>query len=72
MKAITLMPAYGRDYTKKAAVAADLPASVDFLIQGLSSPHDGRYAAARDLKADGYTHAKVRYARARKVTMVEL
>ncbi len=72
MKAITLIPAYGRDYTKRAAIEADLTANLDFLIRDIGSRQDGRYATARDLKASGYTHAKVRYAKSRKVTMVKL
>jgi hypothetical protein len=54
---ITLIPAYGRDYTSKAKVAADWHADKDFLSVGFGS---GGYTNRTDLANLGMT-ATVRY-----------
>ena len=40
---MTLTPAYGRDYTSKAKVLADLKAGKDFIINDIQSRWDGSY-----------------------------
>lgn len=40
MRYLTVIPAYGRDYTSAKSVKADWEANKDFLIQDISSPHD--------------------------------
>lgn len=75
MNPLTVVPAYGRDYTTQAAVAADWKAHKDFLIQDVSSPHNVRYVndqQAAQLAADGYTHVRVRYAKRTKFTLVKV
>jgi hypothetical protein len=55
---ITLVPAYGRDYTSKKLALADFNAGKDFKICDMSSPWDGKYCSIRDLS--GYT-VRIRY-----------
>lgn len=64
MSQAALTPAYGRDYTSKAAILADLRAGKDFVFNCLFHPEDGRYCSAADLKVGPFT---VRYAQLRKV-----
>lgn len=71
MKA-TLTPAYGRDYTSKAKIEADLKAGKDFIIADFSSPYDGKPVNAPQLRDAGYTTANVRYAKLRKVAVIKL
>jgi hypothetical protein len=57
--AVTLVPAYGRDYKSKAAVKADWDAGKDFRIATFG-PDDGRYTS----KSDWYgKHVLIRYKR---------
>ena len=63
---LTVIPAYGRDYRSAKAVAADFAANKDFQICDMSSPDDGRYINAEQLKP-GDTLA-VRYAKKTKQT----
>jgi hypothetical protein len=62
----TLMPAYGRDYNKRADIVADLNAGMDFKYQSFNG--DG-YCSIRDL-ADG--QFQVRNANARKLWTVNI
>jgi hypothetical protein len=39
---MTLVPAYGRDYTSAKAVKDDWFAGKDFLVADVSSPYDGK------------------------------
>jgi len=39
---MTLTPAYGRDYTSKAKVMADLKANKDFIINEFGNRYDGK------------------------------
>ncbi len=61
---LTVVPAYGRDYTSKAGVLADWNKDKDFLIYDVSSPYDGRYVNKSGRPA-GVT-ISVRYARRTK------
>jgi hypothetical protein len=47
---LTVVPAYGRDYTSAQAVKADWEASKDFRIADISCPDDGRYVNRQDCK----------------------
>ncbi len=63
---LSVIPAYGRDYKSAAAVNADFVANKDFMICDMSSPDDGRYVNAEQLKK-GDTLC-VRYAKKTKQT----
>lgn len=71
MSYLTLVPAYGRDYKSKAAVEADFNADKDFLIQDISSPHDGRYVNRRDLVGSGVT-VNIRYKKLASVAVIKV
>ena len=68
MKTITVVPAYGRDYTSKAKVLADWNANKDFIIQDLFNPYDGKPANKSDLR--GYT-VNIRYSNLMKILVVK-
>ena len=50
MTHMTVIPAYGRDYTTMAAVRADWDAGKDFIIADITSPYDGKPISKRDSK----------------------
>ena len=60
----TLTPAYGRDYTTRKAVEADLMADKDFIA---CDPWTSAITNIPDLRAMGETSVRVRYARLTKV-----
>ena len=70
MNDITLLPAYGRDYTSRAKVLADWNAEKDFIIADISSPYDGKPVNKQHL-AKG-TCVQFRYARNLKTFVVSL
>lgn len=72
MKTITLLPAYGRDYTSRKAVIADLLAGKDFIIADLFNPHDGRYASIVELREDNYSVLNIRYKNKRQVAVIKM
>jgi hypothetical protein len=43
MKTLTVVPAYGRDYTTAKAAKADWQADKDFIIADFFNPWDGKY-----------------------------
>lgn len=69
---MTLVPAYGRDYTSKAKVLADLKDGKDFIISDMTSPHDGLPANAESLKGAGVTVLNVRYKQNRNVAVFKI
>jgi len=56
--AVTLVPAYGRDYKTKKAVKADWDAGKDFRIADFHNPDDGRYTSKSDWSGK---HVAIRY-----------
>lgn len=66
---LTLVPAYGRDYKSAKAVKADWAEGKDFIIQDMSSPHDGRYINNADAK--GLT-VGIRYKRLTEVCFIKV
>lgn len=69
---ITLVPAYGRDYTSKAKLLADWNAGKDFVIADMSSPYDGKPANKEDLTRAGYKNVNIRYKKMRQVAVIKL
>lgn len=69
MRYLTLVPAYGRDYTSKAAVLADWNDGKDFLIQDYRA---GGYINKRDAINEGVSDVNIRYAKNRKVVPVKV
>lgn len=68
-KYLTLVPAYGRDYKSKKELLADWNADKDFLIQDMSSPHDGRYI--NKSQAERGTTYNIRYKQLCEICVVK-
>jgi hypothetical protein len=64
----TLLPAYGRDYSKKADIAADLNANKDFLMSDIRPALINK----EQLVSEGIKSVVVRYGNQRKVTSLKL
>ena len=64
----TLLPAYGRDYKRKADIALDLNADKDFLISGIRPVLVNK----EQLVSEGIKSVVVRYGDQRKVTSFKL
>jgi hypothetical protein len=64
----TLLPAYGRDYKKKADIASDLNNNKDFIISGLYSALINK----EQLIKEKVSSVVVRYGNQRKVTSLKL
>lgn len=47
---LTVVPAYGRDYTSAKSAKADWHDGKDFVVMDMSSPYDGKYISKRDVK----------------------
>lgn len=69
---LTLVPAYGRDYKSKKAVLADWEANKDFLIQDISSPHNGRYINKQDAASLKGTTFNIRYKSLTQICVVKV
>lgn len=69
---LTLVPAYGRDYKSRKAVLADWEAGKDFLIQDISSPHDGRYINKEDAASLKGTTFNIRYKNFTQICVVKV
>jgi hypothetical protein len=69
---ITLVPAYGRDYKSKKDLLAAFNENLDFKIQDISCPYDGKYAGKQELLDNGYTTADIRYKKLASVAVVKL
>lgn len=75
MKTLTIVPAYGRDYTTPRAARFDWSRGKDFQIMDISSRYDGAYCSLRNRKAlvrDGYEALRIRFARREEVVLVPL
>ena len=64
----TLLPAYGRDYKRKADIASDLNANKDFLISNIRLALINK----EELVSEGIKSVVVRYGNQRKVTSLKL
>lgn len=70
---MTLVPAYGRDYTSKRAVLADWNANRDFVICDLFSPYDGKPVNRVDLeRTTGPQQVQIRYKRLERIAVVQV
>lgn len=68
---LTLVPAYGRDYKSAKAVQEDWDAGKDFLIQDVSSGHNGRYCNKNDNVEKGTT-LKIRYKALTQIKLIKI
>jgi len=75
VKALTLIPAYGRDYTSAADAIADWRAGKDFRISDVSSPWDSAYVGRGEsamLRESGFSAVRIRFKGQLNVTEVML
>jgi len=70
MTTLTLTPAYGRDYTSKAAVLKDWQAGKDFQIANAFHKDDGRYINKQDADRDGIS-ASIRYKGQTRIVIIK-
>lgn len=68
--AITLSPAYGRDYKSAKAVKADFFDDKDFIIEDFFNPYCGKPTNLTDCKKYGESQARIRFDQMRKVTVI--
>ena len=64
---ITLIPAYGRDYTSKAKVLADWNNGKDFIIASFGHPYDGKPANKQDM---GGEQVSIRYKGLKNIAVI--
>jgi hypothetical protein len=69
---MNLLPAYGRDYTSKAAIQADFDAGKDFILSDFFSPWDGKPCNKESLQQAGITQVNIRYKAKTKVAVLEV
>lgn len=69
---LTLVPAYGRDYKSKKDVIAAWEANKDFLIQDISSPHDGRYINKEDALTSNIPRVNIRYKSLTQICVIKV
>jgi hypothetical protein len=69
---MTLVPAYGRDYTSKRAVLADWNSDRDFIVADLFSQWDGKPVNRQDIADTGETQIQIRYKRLEKIAVVRI
>lgn len=74
MSTLTVSPAYGRDYTKRADALAAWQEGKDFRIEGFGH-YSGAYVSSRDasqLRADGYDSISIRFKRLTQQAFIDL
>lgn len=74
-KCLTLVPAYGRDYTSADAARKDWESAKDFRIADIGCPWNGSYVGftqQSELVADGYESVKIRFNQLSDFVLVEL
>lgn len=69
--ALTMIPAYGRDYKSAAEVEKDFRANKDFIIADVSNRWDGRAVNRQSLLEAGIPAARIRYKRKTRVVILE-
>ena len=70
---MTLVPAYGRDYTSKHEVLQDWNANRDFLVADLFSQWDGKPVNRADLeRTTGPHQVQIRYKRLERIAVVQI
>lgn len=70
--AVILIPNRGRDYLSAGRVLEHLKEGRDFLIQDIGHPWCGKPCNLPDLKRAGVMHARIRYDRLRKFTLINI
>lgn len=61
MKILSVIPAYGREYTEESQIQRDWDNSLDFRICDTSDPYYGKYINLEDARNAGLTNILVLY-----------
>lgn len=69
---LTLIPAYGRDYSTAEAVLIDWHSGRDFQIATIFSKDCGRYTSIRDLSKFPGKHVRIRYNKLTKYILIKV
>ena len=69
---VILIPNHGWDYLSAERVLEHLKEGRDFIVSDCSSPWDGKPCNLPDLKRAGVMHARIRYDRLRKFTLINI
>lgn len=69
---MTLIPAYGRDYTSKKAVLADFLADKDFLIADVHEPYYMKPVNRNQILQLNIRRVTIRYKRLRNLVVITL
>lgn len=69
---MTLVPAFGRDYTSRREVLADWNADRDFIVADLFSKWDGKPVNRRDIANTGEKQVQIRYKGLARIAVVLL
>jgi hypothetical protein len=64
---MTLTPAYGRDYNSVKAVKKAFDDGLDFIVNDISSPWDGKYTSKYELARCRIDRVMIRYGKLRKI-----
>ncbi len=72
MKSLKVIPAYGRDYNSKAEIEKDWNNNLDFIINDMFNPYDGKPVNKEDAVKVGFTSLTVRYKELRKVATFKI
>ena len=67
---MTLIPAYGRDYTSKKAVMVDWDAGRDFYVSDFFSPYDGKPTNKHDIERMPNQQILIRYKKMAQIAEV--
>jgi hypothetical protein len=67
---MTIVPAYGNDYTSAKQVKEAFHAGKDFRIADYFHPEDGRYVNREDLIRSQVRTVNIRYAGLRKIAVI--
>lgn len=67
---MTVVPAYGRDYSSVKLVTDAWNSGADFRISDMSSPYDGRYVSKRDVEGSNL-EIWARYSKLTKIVQVQ-
>ena len=68
----TLTPAYGRDYKSSKEAKQDYLSGLDFILNDVSSPYNGKYCSCRDFVGEFVTLRYHRLSRMTTATFNEL
>lgn len=72
MKVLNVTPYAGRDYKSRREIEGSLVGNLDFTINDINNPYDGKPINLPQIKEAGYTHVNVRHAKLTKVCVVEV